>query len=145
MKTKEFIRQLIDLGFINEKKFGNIVVYKDDREISLVESDKMYGIVSGINDYQEMPSETQQTLFNLFVEYARTPIEERKEEKKYYLRHKHLAKYYNYLNYDTEDSNWSFSECGETFSFKTKFTLAELPDWVHEMIKQGHLLKEEVE
>lgn len=58
MKTKEFIRQLIDLVFITEKNFGNIVVYKDGCEIALVEPDKMYGIVSGINDYHELLPET---------------------------------------------------------------------------------------
>lgn len=40
--------------------------------------------------YDKLCNEDKEKLFELLVEYARTPIDEREEEKKYYLKHKWL-------------------------------------------------------
>lgn len=91
MKTKEFIKRVEELGYeINEKKFLDSV-------ICLIISNS-FGIKVGyvaINKLFEMnirPDECMsKELFDLVVEYAKTPIKDREEEKKFLIKHKYLV------------------------------------------------------
>ena len=58
------------------------------------------------------------------VEFAETPLEDREEEKKFYLRHKWLnLDTYNYLHLDVDDGSCMLND-NEEFSF-TKIKLTE--------------------
>ena len=91
MKTKEFIKRVEELGYeINEKNFLDSV-------ICLIISNS-FGIKVGyvaINKLFEMnirPDECMsKELFDLVVEYAKTPIKDREEEKKFLIQHKYLV------------------------------------------------------
>ena len=66
------------------------------------------------------------------VEFAETPIEDREEEKKFYLRHRYLVQAGDYkmgfLNYDTNnDILFIYSE-HHTHFVKTQFTLKEIEE-----------------
>lgn len=65
--------------------------------------------------------------------------------KKYHIKHLHLTPDYNYLIYIERTGEWFVNNLSIFRNAKSQFTLAELPDWVHEMLEQGHLVKEEVE
>ncbi|UXR29369.1 hypothetical protein MUA73_08090 [Staphylococcus simulans] len=69
---------------------------------------------------------------------------ERNEEKKYYIKHKYLCDDNIYLNYNNAFEGWIIHNDLQGYNYKTQFTLAELPGWVHEMLEDGYLVKEEV-
>src|SRR5574344_700568 len=93
MKTKEFIKRVKSLGF----KVG--IAYKGNDEIGVIISNyegsefvriwprpyAMSTIVDGFNSCLNSDE-----LYKLCFEYASTPIEDREEEKKFYLRHRWL-------------------------------------------------------
>lgn len=82
MKTKEFIKKVEELGFKVEFSPSNVLV-KDSIEravaqvsrINYLRTDSVswdFGLVSDIS---------RGILFDLIIEYAKTPIDEREEEK----------------------------------------------------------------
>ncbi|MGV3155504.1 hypothetical protein [Staphylococcus simulans] len=87
----------------------------------------------------------QNSLFKLLVEYASTPLEEREEEKKYYIKLPHIEKGFNFLIFFEDSDEWLVDYKGNFVEGQSQFTLKELPIWVHEMLADGHLVKEEVE
>lgn len=129
MKTKEFIRRLKELGFIYGED-GNI--YRENNlshsicwvssvfSLSLDTSDMLFRGLDGI---------IIKELFYLLIEYTKTPIEEREEEKQYYLRHKYINKRNAYLVVD-ENQNCSLQVIGVDYelptSNKAKFTEKEI-------------------
>lgn len=151
VKTKEFIKRVEDMGFkiLNASDMFLYIYIRevDDDYEQLgyvdVETENIMNI-SGLG-IDKITSDKREKLFKLIVEYASTPPEERKEEKKYYIKHKYLRKHNAYLNYNKSFKEWIFHSKSDTANRKTQFTLAELPNWVHEMLEQGHLVKEEVE
>ncbi|WP_105977801.1 hypothetical protein [Staphylococcus simulans] len=151
MKTKEFIKRVEDMGFkiLNASDMFLYIYIRevDDDYQQLgyvdVETENIMNI-SGLG-IDKITSDKREKLFKLIVKYASTPPEERKEEKKYYIKHKYLANGWNYLNYTEEIEVWRITLKQENDLSLTQFTLAELPLWVHEMLEQGHLVKEEVE
>lgn len=152
MKTKEFIERVEELGF--KVRRLEYIIGRKELEIHRV---GYPATVAGVcENYRNMfntntaefhmlPPKKQYELFFLLVDYADTPVEEREEPKKYYIRQKYIRNDWNYLNYNTDSKEWDFSSSDETYTFRVQFTLSELPDWVHEMLEQGHLIKEEVE
>ncbi|PTJ46504.1 hypothetical protein [Staphylococcus simulans] len=151
MKTKEFIKRVEDMGFkiLNASDMFLYIYIRevDDDYQQLgyvdVETENIMNI-SGLG-IDKITSDKREKLFKLIVKYASTPPEERKEEKKYYIKHKYLRKHNAYLNYDKSLQEWTFHTKSNAVNLKTQFTLAELPEWVHETIEDGYLVKEEVE
>ena len=63
------------------------------------------------------------------MDYAETPLDERQEEKRYYLRHKFLEiADCNYLNYDHSLRELNLSDMGQPKSIQTQFTQAEIDE-----------------
>ena len=62
------------------------------------------------------------------VEFAETPLDEREEEKKFYLEHRWLDRgnEANYLNFEIGEFYYSLDSKPETSWEKTKFTLKEI-------------------
>lgn len=74
-----------------------------------------------------------ETLVDLIVEYAKTPVEDREEEKKFYLRHRFLTSLlrdmkYSFINYDTKYNDIYLSSNEALDYVKTKFTLKEIEE-----------------
>ena len=70
-------------------------------------------------------------VFDLVTELARTPIEDRKDEDKYFLRHKYLSTDIlaeNYLNYRLYSDKYELDGPIEMNNVQTKFTLKEIQD-----------------
>lgn len=92
--------------------------------------------------------EERKKLYDLAVEYDKTPIEEREKEKRYRVRWElsGVDKERAFLNKDGEGNIFFFDD-SETAGFKTKFTdeeISEFPAWVKDMLDNGYLIKEEV-
>ena len=139
MKTSEFIKKVERLGYDTESHELYVRVYAGH---ILVASVSEYSVNMITTNFIELvPNE----LLDLCVEYAKTPIEERKSEKKYYLRFPiKVDPTVSYLNYDENISGYSFNNNRETYCWKTQFTQKEIDELPNQdFIKT--LIKEEVE
>ena len=83
MKTKEFIEEARDLGlFVEENKNQNMIWIKtpyEDSHVGEVKTNKI-----GCRIFDE--SKSFPGISKLIYEYGMTPLEEREEEKKYYVK-----------------------------------------------------------
>ena len=136
MRTKEFIKRVKELGFeveygLGEK--GELVEFRigDDEEDFVVIWPKFTFAIStieyGFVDLKDpLPLEE---LYKLCFEYASTPVKDREEEKKFYLRHKWLnLDTDNYLHLDVDDGSCMLND-DEEFSFtKIELTKKEIEE-----------------
>ena len=130
MKTSEFIEKALDFKDIDEheKLNGSILFYENQASLIATVSEKApmemsthYFRFGGMEKYSKLE------FLTLLYEYAKTPIEEREEPKKYKLRHKLVKDSYlnYYLGYIKDENELRFSNSHETGSFKTAFTIQE--------------------
>ena len=127
MKTSELIKRVMEIEGVDD--------YQQDEEFLYFYASEQNGVVAyanrinkleistGYGNFKKLHSLSQELLFGLLYQYAKTPIEEREEPKKYKLRHK-LTKD-EYLNYGENEKELTFSSEDETSNFKTKFTIKE--------------------
>lgn len=123
MKTNDFIKKVEDLGFktVNQQKLIR-VDNKDGAWLIHVRKDTRLDLaVSWVLGVDE-------ELFDLAVEYAKTPIDEREEPKKYYLKHKYLRTDhgFNYLIRHIIHDSMTLGGAKESDFYKTKFTYQEM-------------------
>lgn len=140
MKTKEFIEKVEELGFdVAVKEYNNekrIQLFNSDGyTVSKVSTECICEGITAFNGFTNLQKDLKKQLFELLVEYSSTPIEEREEKKKYYLKHKFLRndhdKYYlndNYLNNYTPKNNWVLKNKATTDNYKTQFTKQEIEE-----------------
>lgn len=139
MKTSEFIKKVDELGYKMIDEVDDMVIYHDDKIMGSVNNNKVNKLDTSW--YEDISTE----LLDLCVEYAKTPIEERKEEKKYYLRLPIKGDpNISYLNYDEIIGGYSFNSNVETPIFKTQFTQKEIDELPNQDFIRT-LIKEEVE
>lgn len=126
MKTSEFIKKVKELGFNVIVSPYSILIDKGGTLLAIVETVKEYKIET-FNIFVEQKAKE---LFDICVEYARTPLSERKEEKKYYLRLKDAfyASAYRYLNFDIDERAYVLHNNLEHKYYKMKFTQKEIDD-----------------
>lgn len=120
MKTKEFIKRVKELGYNCFTNGSYIFINKGYPWIATIALDRMYYMELWTNDNK---------LGELCMEYARTPIEEREEEKRYYLIKKELKFYegvYKYLNLYIEKNTFTLLDESEIENYKTQFTQKEI-------------------
>lgn len=83
MKTSEFVKKVKELGFeAEEQEYPNLkehwLVVGDDRFWVLnVEQNIRFKIGIDYNRFEYLDDDIKEELFNIAVEYARTPVEER--------------------------------------------------------------------
>lgn len=129
MKTKKFITRLKELGFEYEKAEEVYFIYDyEGTEYAAVCHTTPNQISNMEREWDLLDKDTQDKLFDLLVEYAKTPIEEREEEKKFYLRHRYFkypdggSKYFTYNRFsDTPNLGCIYFEEIDN----AKFTLKE--------------------
>ena len=103
MKTKEFIEKVEKMGFdiayyknpySNEKSifdYDLITIYLDDQDLVKIWTSCQYAISTisdGHLDY--LYGYDVKELYKLCFEYANTPVKDREEEKKFYLKHRYF-------------------------------------------------------
>lgn len=140
MKTNELIKKVEKLGYeITKKQFlddtNYFIIYNSFGGTKCyVAINKLFEMNIRLDEYMS------EEVFNLIVEYAKTPVEDREEEeKKFYLRHRwimtefgdkyYFCKSYNAvgdtsyvfrLSYITRDETWLFT-LKEIEEIKEKF------------------------
>lgn len=128
MKTKEFIKRVKDLGLACEKAKEVYIIYDyDGHEYASV----CHTIPNRISNmeiaWDLLDKDTQNELFDIIVEYAKTPIEEREDEQKYYLKHRFLNSNVNqFLNRDLTSHIFGLSTKKDYSALQTKFTQKEI-------------------
>ena len=122
MKTKEFIKKVKELGFKIIRVGSHIDIMFNNFIVAGVYTDQMH--VMTFYSHEKLLLPNVDKLFELLVEYAETPPDEREEEKKFYLKHRWLnLDTDNYLHLDVDDGSCMLND-NEEFSF-TKIKLTE--------------------
>lgn len=134
IKIKEFTKKINELGFKVSVDDGIIKVLKDPfypGVIAFVSNgvEKMMDV--NFYYYERLDEDTKTKVFDLVTELARTSIEDRKDEDKYFLRHNYLSAggpMENYLNYYSRVDKCKLYNSLEINGAQTKFTLKEIQD-----------------
>ena len=112
MKHSEFRRRIEELGFVDDLGFEVInwdeylIITNENGAVASV--NKNHESVMSTNDSVALNPEVRAKLFDIMAEYAKTPIEDRKDEKKYsiypiWTRGQRLKRYENtFSNYGYE-------------------------------------------
>ena len=127
MKTKEFADRLRAMGYIVVLDDGIFDIYDNGNAVALVYEKELFrlSLVRG--------KAVNKSLFDSCVEYAQTPLAEREEEKRYYLRYdvppllRAVQAKPRYLYKRIYDGyiDTSFSQTNDS-TFKTIFTESEI-------------------
>lgn len=135
MTTKEFIREVEDLGFDTEIGLIGWIWIADERDVvAVIERNEMYKINTDDDvAFNRVATAKQKKLFDLLVEYASTPLEYREEQERFFLKFKiEKDDDFNYLNYDKVEDALMLDTSFETSRVQTSFTQKEIDD-----IKEG--------
>lgn len=132
MKTKEFIKKVEKLGYNIETDWPTIYIKCDGCILARVDKARPYTI----DTKAAFEVKNAEKIFDLCAEYAKTPIEDREEKKKYYLylKNKNREFYesiYNYLTLHKTDNTFSLDVGVETAGLTAKFTQEKI-DWIKE-------------
>jgi len=102
MKTKELIKRVKELGYEIKRSGYNIEIMFNDCIVAEVYTDQMYVIT--FYHHEKLLLTNIDKLFDLLIEYAKTPIDKREEEKKFYLKHRWLKSggLYMYVKHHTK-------------------------------------------
>ena len=136
MKYSEFERTVKSMGlFINDRE-GEIYV-EDDSQFPVLTVSKLDEMVIDTEypSFIELPYGKKDTLLILVVTLAKTPLAEREEEKRYYLRYDvppllravHAKPRYLYRRIYDGYIDTSFSQTNDS-TFKTIFTESEIAE-----------------
>ena len=145
MKTKEFIKKVEKLGYSIETDWPTIYIKCDGCILARVDKATPYTI----NTKAAFEVKNAEELFDLCVKYAKTPIEEREEKKKYhlYLKEKNREFYgsiYRYLTLHKTDNTFSLDVGIDTAGLTTEFTQEKI-DWIKERFNTDLAEFEQVE
>lgn len=129
MKTKEFIEKVEKLGHNIEIDWLTIYIKCDGCILARVDKARAYTI----DTKAAFEVKNAEELFDLCVKYAKTPIEDREEKKKYYLylKNKNREFYesiYSYLTLRKQDNTFSLDVGVETAGLTAQFTQKEIDE-----------------
>ena len=132
MKTKEFIKRVDELGFIAYKD-GDYWSIKDENEDIVANLNKttLSQVCTDFMGWDEVYNEDKEKLFDIIVEFAKTPLDEREEEKKFYLKHRWIfdKDFYMYLRKTSyDDKEMRFGVINFSGNDSLKFTLKEIEE-----------------
>lgn len=129
LTTKEFIKEVEKLGLEVDEVINTISIYDGNDELAYIYKNKKFcvGTYPGFSEY--LSEELQEKLYNLIDEYARTPLDEREEQERFFLKFKiETDDDCNFLNYDKNDDEPTLDNSLETSNFQTRFTQKEIND-----------------
>ena len=128
MKTSELIKKAMEIEGINDyRQEGEMLCFyasKRNEIVAYVNLIKKFKIATDFGNFSKLPSFSQELLLDLFYEYAKTPLEEREEPKKYKLKHK-LVGDEGYLNYAGSKKELIFSTETEIRDIRATATIQE--------------------
>ena len=134
MKYSEFRQRVIDIGFTVEDKAREVLVVDDGGDIVMsISTDDLFMLDCDWSAFARLNRDVQEQLFDLAYQLAKTPLAEREEEKRYYLRYDvppllravHAKPRYLYRRIYDGYIDTSFSQTNDS-TFKTIFTESEI-------------------
>lgn len=134
MKIDKFKEEVEKLELRYVKSLGNHCIRNWYGEtIAVVDEDKPRALSTHFSSFyglQDMGPKKAERVFRLCVELARTPIDERKSEIKYYLKHKWIKTELSniYLNQNTRNDSFFLADNSQMDNFKTQFTEKEIEE-----------------
>lgn len=130
MRTTEFVKEVLNSGFEITERPDFISIYYRNVLISIVSKNKNFLAGMTYESLNDLSEELREKLYNLIDEYVRTPLNERREEKKYYLRFAPLVDNgcFSYLNYTSPLSCLKLSDRSQVPMHKTQFTQKEIDE-----------------
>ena len=130
MKYSEFEREVEKLGFTHSTRCVEIVVKVHGRTVMGVSTNREYIVDSEWDEFQSLHKQTQGELFDLAYQLAKTPLVEREEEKKYYLKLELPipleGSSMRWLNQKVGASKYHFGSQENIRDYKTIFTESEV-------------------
>ena len=137
MKTKEFIKKVKRLGFearVEYSRKGEPVelwIGDGEQDFVVIWPKFTFAISTIEGGFMDLKYPLPlKELYKLCFEYASTPVKDRKEAKKFYLKHRWLdgENEDNYLNFEISRFYYSLNSKPEASWAKTKFTLKEIEE-----------------
>ena len=132
MKTKEFIEQVKELGYevieANDHWHPELICINIMKKLKLKN-----GRLEGASEYSKVSENIENrldvhsssyNLVKLIIEYAETPLAEREDDKKYYV--KVFNNYRGYLNFNCNTGDAMTASIEQIVGFKMRFTEAEI-------------------
>ena len=117
MKYSEFKREVEKLGFTYSKRCEQVVVKVDGQTAMEISTGRKYIVDNEWNKYQQLNETTQEQLFDLAYQLAKTPLAEREEEKLYNVIFPTIQRDGNFIYMAKDNSNgdplgidWSSSD-----------------------------------
>ena len=130
MKINEFIKYFEDEGY--ETMFDDycdksVLFINENHELLLCvsEGDRIDTDYCAFNDLDQSK---KQEYYKVIFEYLMTPIEEREDEKKFYLRQKGMEDYNAFLSYERFDDRYFTDNKKEHGQYITQFTQSEIDE-----------------
>ena len=127
MKTSEFIKFFED-EYITIETNGYKEVKVKINENFLFSISKNNTLNTSYKNFSRLPFINQQEYYRVIFEYLMTPIEERKDENKYYLKQIGLSDFRSFLNYGKSSKTYTVESAEESDIFKTQFTQEEIDE-----------------
>ena len=133
MKYSEFKTEVEKMGFVVEDEGVPIYVdkSKDGETLVLIGKHKRFWLDPGWSGFNNLTEDQQLKLYDLAYELAKTPLAEREEEKRYYLRLATKIDVYEdrrYLNMDIPNEKYTLSENKDDAYYKASFTESEIAE-----------------
>ncbi len=129
LTTKEFIREVQELGLKTSEKSDSILIYDGYYQAACVYKNELFSINTSYAAFDNLSEELKEKLYNLIDEYARTPLDEREEQERFFLKFKiETDDNCNFLNYDKNDDEPTLDNSLETNASQTRFTQKEIND-----------------
>ena len=130
MKYSEFKQRVVDIGFNVEDEAREVWVVDDEGDIvATVSTDITSSMDTDYIAFKEQGEDVRAEVLRLTYQLAKTPLEEREEEKKYYLRLATKIDVYEdrrYLNMDIPNEKYTLSENKDDAYYKAIFTESEI-------------------
>ncbi|MFR9279211.1 MAG: hypothetical protein ACLVME_06050 [Ezakiella coagulans] len=128
LTTKRFIKEVKAMGLV--AKVCDEYILIDDfkgRYLAYIYTEVMYKFNILYDSFQELSESNRKRLFNLLVEYASTPSDEREEPQKFYMEFKIEPKdSCRYLNYSELFNSIELNNKTNLNGFQTQFTQKEI-------------------
>lgn len=153
MKTSELVSKLKELDYyhVERKQPGcpaeHLAISTADGYLIAMVSEKYYGVLNtdiytGYNENQE-----HNPILRMLIEYALTPLDERKDTKRYLVQLSPTDD--GYLNLDSSSDELSLADSDATLGYQTEFTEKEYkelqnkyPQWLPLFDKDDPRFKE---
>lgn len=128
MKTKEFIKRVEELGFKVNRTAAQIDIIGHSFTIVRVYTNRMYAM--NAFTFINIEWKNQDKLFDLIVEYAKTPIPDREEKEiKFCLKHRYFKTVNGDKKFFTIDRRYEYPDLQYKafgYEFIQEFTLKEI-------------------